>query len=107
MKVAMFLAAAALSMSALADDMPTYKLEMKDGVVNPARLQVPVNTKFRLEVRNSGKTPAEFESTQLRKEKVLAPGVTSSVVILPLAAGEYKFFDDFHMATGQGVIVAK
>ena len=87
--------------------MPTYKLELKDGVVKPARLQVPVNTKFRLEVSNTGKTPAEFESTQLRKEKVLAPGVTSSVIILPLTAGEYKFFDDFHMSTTQGVIVAK
>jgi hypothetical protein len=43
-------------------------------VLKPARLQVPVNTKFRLEVSNTGKTPAEFESTQLRKEKVLAPG---------------------------------
>ena len=107
MKVAMFLAAALLSMTALADDMPTYKLELKDGVLKPARLQVPVNTKFRLEVSNTGKTPAEFESTQLRKEKVLAPGVTSSVIILPLSAGEYKFFDDFLMATAQGVIVAK
>lgn len=107
MKIAILLAASVLSVSAWAADMPTYQLEMKDGVLKPARLQVPANTKFRLEVRNSGKTPAEFESTQLRKEKVLAPGVTSSVVILPLTPGEYKFFDDFHMNTAQGVIVAK
>ena len=49
----------------------------------------------------------EFESTQLRKEKVLAPGEQSSVVIQPLTPGEYKFFDEFHMNTAQGVIVAK
>ncbi len=92
---------------AFADDMPTFKLELKDGTLNPARIQVPAKTKFRLEVRNTGKTPVEFESTQLRKEKVLAPGAVSSVVIQPLDAGEYKFYDEFHMATAKGVIVAK
>jgi hypothetical protein len=35
MKVAIFLAAALLSMSALADDMPTYKLELKTACSNP------------------------------------------------------------------------
>ena len=84
---------------AFADDMPTFKLELKDGTLNPARI--------RLEVRSTGKTPVEFESTQLRKEKVLAPGAVSSVVIQPLDAGEYKFYDEFHMATAKGVIVAK
>jgi hypothetical protein len=42
----------------------------------------------------------------LRKEKVLAPGGDSFVVIAPLSPGEYKFFDDFHQQA-QGVIVAK
>jgi hypothetical protein len=93
--------------TAYADDMPTYKLELKDGTLNPARIVVPVDTKFRLEVHNTGKTPVEFESTQLRKEKVLAPGATSVVVIQPLDKGEYKFFDEFHMATAKGVIVAE
>ena len=72
-----------------------------------ARLMVPAGKKFKIEVINSGKTPVEFESTQLRKEKVLAPGAESFVVINPLSPGEYKFFDEFHMATAQGVIVAK
>jgi hypothetical protein len=92
---------------AMADDMPTFKLELKDGTLNPARIEVPANTKFRLEVYNVGTTPIEFESTQLRKEKVLAPGAHSSVVIQPLDPGEYKFFDEFHMSTAQGAIVAK
>jgi len=43
----------------------------------------------------------------LRKEKVLAPGADSFVVVAPLDAGEYRFFDDFHQSTAQGVIVAK
>ncbi len=97
----------AACLGAQAADMPTLRLELKDGVLNPARIQAPAGVKFRLEIVNTGKTPVEFESTQLRKEKVLAPGAQSSVVIQPLTPGEYKFFDEFHMNTVQGVIVAK
>ena len=97
----------AACLGAQAADMPTLRLGLKDGVLNPARIQAPAGVKFRLEIVNTGKTPVEFESTQLRKEKVLAPGAQSSVVIQPLTPGEYKFFDEFHMNTAQGVIVAK
>ncbi|GAB3628055.1 periplasmic lipoprotein involved in iron transport [Pandoraea terrae] len=90
-----------------AADLPTFKLEMKDGVLNPARIEVPAGTRIKIEVFNTGTSAVEFESIQLRKEKVLAPGAQSFVVIAPLQPGEYKFFDDFHMQTAQGVIVAK
>jgi hypothetical protein len=89
-----------------AADLPTFKLEMKDGVLNPARIEVPAGQRIKIEVRNAGTGAAEFESLQLRKEKVLAPGSDSFVVIAPLSPGEYKFFDDFHQQA-QGVIVAK
>ncbi|MCD4484786.1 cupredoxin domain-containing protein [Chromobacterium vaccinii] len=101
------LLAGLLSSPAFAEDMPVFKLQMKDGQLIPARLVVPANKKFKIEVMNTGKTPAEFESTPLRKEKVLGPGAESFLVFQPLAPGEYKFFDEFHMKTGQGVIVAK
>lgn len=97
------LLAAGLSFGA---DLPTFKLEMKDGVLNPARIEVPAGKKIKIEIHNTGKSAVEFESVQLRKEKVLAPGADSFVVIAPLSPGEYKFFDDFH-ANAQGVIVAK
>jgi Cupredoxin-like domain len=90
----------------LAADLPTFKLEMNDGKLNPARIDVPAGQRIKIEVHNIGKGAAEFESVQLRKEKVLAPGADSFVVIAPLDPGEYKFFDDFHQ-TAQGVIVAK
>ncbi|MEO6919646.1 MAG: cupredoxin domain-containing protein [Collimonas sp.] len=91
---------------AIAADLPTFRLEMKDGMLNPARIEVPAGKKIKIEIHNLGKSAVEFESVQLRKEKVLAPGAESFVVIAPLSPGEYKFFDDFH-ATAQGVIVAK
>jgi len=93
--------------AALADDMPTIKLLMKEGRLHPEMLEVPAMTRFRLEVRNEGPGAAEFESLELKKELVLAPGVTRNLVFYLMKPGTYKFFDDFHPETGQGRIVAK
>ncbi len=87
-------------------DLLTFHLEMADGKLTPARIEVPAGQRIKITIKNSGKGAAEFESVQLRKEKVLAPGADSFVVIAPLEPGEYKFFDDFHQQA-QGVIVAK
>lgn len=95
------------SVPAQADDMPTINLLMKDGRLFPETLEVPANTKFRLQIRNDGPGAAEFESLELRKESVLAPGVTRTLVFHPMKPGTYRFFDDFHQETAQGRIVAK
>ncbi len=95
------------STAAFADDLPTYKVLMKDGRIFPDTLEVPANTRFRLEVKNEGPGAAEFESLELKKELVLAPGVTRTMVFVPMKPGIYKFFDDFHLETGQAKIVVK
>ena len=92
---------------AMADDMPTIKLLMKDGRLYPETLEVPAMTRFRLEVKNEGPGAADFESLELKKELVLAPGITRNLVFFPMKPGSYKCFDDFHPETGQGRIVAK
>lgn len=89
-----------------AADLHTVSLEMRDGVLVPPRIEVPAGTRFKIIVRNTGTTPVEFESIPLRKEKVLAPGAESFVVVHPLKPGEYGFFDDFHQEA-QGVVVAR
>ena len=92
---------------AQADELPTFTLTFKpNGTFEPATLEVPAG-RFKIELINESNEPVEFESIPLRKEKVLAPGVTSSLVFRPLDAGRYRFFDDFHQTTGQGAIVAK
>jgi Cupredoxin-like domain len=97
----------AITHHARAEEDPTFRIEFKDGVVNPLRLQVPAKRRFRLELHNLGQTPAEFESRELRKEKVLAPGTSSTLVIRTLDPGEYEFFDDFHLGAPPAVLVAK
>ena len=95
------------STAALADDIPTFKLLIKAGRFTPETVDVPAQTRFRLEVKNEGPGATEFESLELKKELVLAPGITRNLIFAPMKPGIYKFFDDFHPDTGQGRIIAK
>ena len=92
--------------SARADDMPVIKVEMRDGVILPATIEVPANTRFKLEISNTGQSPVEFESAELRREKALAAGSTSAIVFRTLDPGSYAVFDDFH-PEAKATLVAK
>ena len=105
-------AAAALLAAALtgaaparADDLPT--LVFHNHRFEPDHIQVPAGVKFQLKVKNTDDTADEFESVDLNREKLVAPGQTITVFLGPLTPGEYKFFGDFHQDTAQGVLVAK
>jgi uncharacterized cupredoxin-like copper-binding protein len=99
--------AVAGTLPASAEETPTFTLELDDGKITPLRLEVPAGTRFKIALVNKGSTPAEFESSQLRKEKVLAPGAHSSLVFTKLDPGEYEFIDEFHPEAPKGVIVAR
>ena len=92
---------------AYAQELPTFHLEMKAGRFEPTEIVVPANTRFKLVLHNAGPDAEEFESLELKKEKVLAPGATSFLVFVPLKPGSYRFFGDFHPDTAQGHIVAR
>jgi len=87
--------------------LPAYKLTIKNGYFEPDVITVPAKTRFKLVITNLGPGPEEFESKRLRKESVIAEGVTRSVVFAPLKAGEYRFFGEFHLATAKGVLLVK
>ena len=96
-----------LSLGVAAEDLPIVRLSMKDGRFQPEVLKVPAKVKFKLMLKNEGTTPEEFESEELRKEKVLAPGAESFLIFQPLKPGSYKFFGEFHPQTAQGRLVAE
>ena len=93
--------------AASAEDMPVFRLEFDDGAIAPLRLSVPAGRRFKIELHNVGATPVEFESHDLHKEKVLAPESSSFIVIRRLAAGEYVFFDDFHLDAPRAVLISE
>jgi hypothetical protein len=71
-----------------ADELPT--LVFHNHRFEPERIEVHV--KFQLHVKNTDDTADEFESVDLNREKLVAPGQTITVFLGPLPPGEYKFF---------------
>ncbi len=88
-------------------ELPAYKLTAKNGYFEPEVIEVPAKTRFKIVITNLGPGPEEFESKKLRKETVLAEGVTRSIVFAPLKPGRYRFFGEFHPETAEGYIVVK
>lgn len=84
-----------------------FLVQIKDHKFEPTTISVPANQKFKLIVENLDKTLEEFESIDLKKEKLVGAGKKITIIISPLKAGEYKFFGDFHQKTAQGKIIAK
>ena len=86
-------------------DLQSFPVTLKDHQFVPNELQVPAGAKVKLLVRNEGNTPSEFESSQLHREKIVAPGQQIEVFVGPLDPGSYEFFDDFHPQTRGHLIV--
>ncbi|MBB3648264.1 hypothetical protein FHX14_004489 [Rhizobium sp. BK619] len=86
---------------------PVFRVHFSNGLISPTVIEVPANTRFKLQLQNDGSTPIEFESIPLRKEKVLAPGASSFLVFRSLDPGDYAFFDDFHLDMPPARLVAK
>ena len=101
------LALLALSVPIFAADLPTYNLTAKNGRFEPELLEIPAGKKILLIVKNEGPGAEEFESTELNREKVIAPGKSITLYLGPLKEGSYAYFGDFHPDTAKGKIVVK
>ncbi len=92
--------------TAQAEDL-TFNLTIKDHRFTPQELRVPAGRKVLLLVENQDPTPEEFESDELRREKVIKGGATARIFVGPLKPGRYPFFGEFHEKTAQGVLIAE
>jgi heme/copper-type cytochrome/quinol oxidase subunit 2 len=93
-------------MSCIAQAAEPMRLTLQDHRFAPAELTVPANERFRIEVTNQDTTPAEFESSDLRAEKIVVAGGKITVIAGPLKPGTYTFFDDYHPDTAKGTLTA-
>ncbi|HML07776.1 MAG TPA: cupredoxin domain-containing protein [Xanthobacteraceae bacterium] len=89
---------------ARADDTVTLSLTIKDHQFEPAEVHAPAGKPITFRVKNLDSIAAEFESSELHFEKVIAAGGEATVHVRALAPGRYNFFDDFHRQT-QGFLV--
>ena len=107
LSLALVLLAWAASGAAARADEPTFSLTIKDHQFVPAELEIPVDTKVRLLIKNADATAEEFDSSQLRREKVIPGGQEGTIFVGPLKAGVYEFVGEFNPKTAKGRIVVK
>jgi hypothetical protein len=85
----------------------SLQIVIRDHRFEPAELRVPANTPLVIEVRNEDDTAEEFESADLRVEKVIAGKRRGTVRIRALPPGRYPFVGEYHADTAKGVLVAE
>ena len=90
-----------------ASDSVEVDLFIKDHKFFPEILELPAEKKILITIHNQDDTIEEFESTDLKREKIILGNSTARVILAPLKPGEYKFFGEFHDSTAQGKIIVK
>ena len=73
----------------------------------PEEIRVKAGQAFVLIITNKDSTPEEFESKDLKVEKVIPGGKTIRFRMPALKAGTYGFFGEYHEKTAKGRIVAE
>lgn len=92
--------------SAAASAAEPLHLTLKDHRFTPSHLDVPAGERFRITLTNQQATAAEFESNDMKFEKIAAPGATITVSAGPLRPGSYSFFDEYHPDLARGTVTA-
>ena len=83
-----------------------YVITEKNKQFSPKILTIPAGQKVKITVKNADVTPAEFESSDFDREKVVGANSETIVYVGPLDAGTYTYLDDFHRES-TGTIIAK
>lgn len=96
-----------IAISGAAHATEEFSITIKDHKFIPETVEIPVGQKVKLIIDNQDKTPEEFESYELNREKIIGGGKKGIVFVGPLDAGTYPFFGEFNMDTAKGQIVAK
>ena len=78
------------------------KLVIENGKFVPAEIKAAANKRIELLVENKGPGAEEFESKELKREKVIPAGQTVKITLGTLKKGVYKFFGDYHQDTAKG-----
>jgi plastocyanin domain-containing protein len=82
-------------------------LTIKDHRFTPAEIKVPANKRVTITVVNNDPTPEEFESHEMKVEKVIPGKSKGTVRIGPLKPGRYPFVGEFHEDTAKGTVIAE
>jgi len=92
---------------AAADAPPEVALAIEAHRFQPDEIRVKAGAPFVLVIANRDAGPEEFDSTDLRIEKVIPAGKTVRLRLPALKPGTYPFVGEYHEKTARGRIVAE
>ncbi len=88
-------------------DTTELTIVIKNHRFDPSEITLPAGKRLKLVIDNQDATPEEFESHDLRREKIVAGNSKATVWIGPLQPGTYSFFGEYHEATAKGTLIVK
>ncbi|OLC13960.1 MAG: hypothetical protein AUH29_11330 [Candidatus Rokubacteria bacterium 13_1_40CM_69_27] len=93
---------------ARAADVPReIALTIEKNRFQPEEIRVKAGASFILVITNKDRAAEEFESRELRIEKVIPAGKTVRLRMPALKPGTYPFVGEYHEATAKGRLVAE
>ena len=84
-----------------------YVITLKNKNFSPNDLSIPAGHRVKITVKNQDEYPAEFESSDLNREKLLPAKRAVTLYIGPLDIGSYSYCDDSHCDRTKGLITSK
>jgi plastocyanin len=96
-----------VSYASWAQEETIYVVNIENHKFIPNIVKVPAGKRIVLVVKNKDNSVEEFESVDLKREKIIPSNGEIKIIFGPLKPGEYKFFGEFHEKTAQGKIIAE
>jgi Cupredoxin-like domain len=90
-----------------AADPVELSLTIENHRFTPEEVRVKAGVPFVLVLTNKDKTPEEFESKDLRLEKIIPGGKTLRLRMPALKAGTYRFVGEYNEQTAKGRLIAE
>ncbi|MFI4964338.1 MAG: cupredoxin domain-containing protein [Caulobacterales bacterium] len=82
-------------------------LVLKDHRFTPAAFTAPAGQKVQVVLLNQDAATEEFDSHDLKVEKLVTPNGRATFSIGPLKPGSYSFMGEFHPTTAQGRVTVQ
>jgi hypothetical protein len=93
--------------NAFAYEKEIHEIEIIKNKFVPSILKASKNKVLKIKIFNRDKTIEEFESFDLKREKIVPGKRKITITVGPLKPGEYGFFGEFHPETAQGKLVVQ
>lgn len=83
------------------------EIVIKEHKFEPPIVEVPAGRKIRLTIRNLDDTIEEFDSVDLKREKIIPGNSYVHIILAPLKAGIYDYIGEFNADTAKGCIIVR